>query len=95
MRFQNSFVETREDGESRLFFKDCGQHLKMPPGKNLSELGRWEFVKPGLPLTPAIVLRHSQKTPGEAILTPRQFVMDLSGFSLSDLSKLRMDKHLT
>ena len=95
MRFQNSFVETQEDGESRLFFKDCGQHLKMPPGKNLSELGRWEFVKPGLPLTLAIVLRHSQKTPGEAILTPRQFVMDLSGFSLSDLSKLRMDKHLT
>ena len=96
MRFQNSFegkaqgiVETPEDGESRSFFQG------MPLGKNLSELGRWEFEKPWLPVTPASVLCHSQRTPGEAIFTPRLFIMDFSGFSFSDLSKLCRDKHLS
>lgn len=35
----------RGDGQSRTIFKDCDQHLKMPPGQDFSELGQWEFGK--------------------------------------------------
>ena len=35
----------RGDGQSRPIFKDCDLHLKMPPGQDFSELGKWEFGK--------------------------------------------------